>query len=248
MKPVSSKQLKKRRSVLVSILLAILVIVGLISPTDIDTYTPPETESNIISNSDVLSDADENTPALDALDTLPVKGRAPKTGYSRSEFGDGWARVGGCDVRNIMLSRGMTDITYSDDGCVVLSGVLVDPYTGATIQFVRGSTTSADVQIDHVVALSDAWQKGAQSLSYDVRAQLANDPLNLLAVDGDANQQKGDSDAASWLPPNKSYRCLYIARQIAVKTKYTLWVTTAEQAAMRRVLNGCGEQVLPVSL
>jgi hypothetical protein len=247
MKPVSSKQLKKRRSVLMSILLAILVILGLSSPADIDTYIPPETGVDTTIKSDVLSDAAENERALDALDNLLVKGRAPKTGYSRSEFGDGWAPVGNCDVRNIMLSRGMTEIEFGDDDCTVLSGILADPYTGATIQFVRGSSTSADVQIDHVVALSDAWQKGAQSLSFDTRSQFANDPLNLLAVDGDANQQKGDSDAASWLPPNKSYRCMYVARQIAVKAEYALWVTSAEQAAMRRVLSGCGEQVLPVS-
>jgi hypothetical protein len=176
-----------------------------------------------------------------------VKGRAPKTGYSRSEYGDGWATVGGCDMRNIMLARGMTDVVLADDGCIVLSGKLNDPYTGKIIEFKRGTDTSGDVQIDHVVALSDSWQKGAQSLGPDDRLQLANDPLNLLAVDGPINQKKGDSDAASWLPPNKSFRCQYVARQIAVKDKYRLWVTDAEKSAMKRVLNGCGDQVVPIS-
>jgi hypothetical protein len=97
-----------------------------------------------------------------------------------------------------------------------------------------------------VVALSDAWQKGAQQLTVEQRYQLANDPLNLLAVDGQANNNKSDADAATWLPPNKNYRCQYIARQIAVKQKYTLWVTTAEHDAMLRVLQGCPDQVLPI--
>ncbi len=198
---------------------------------------------------DVLSNTTQNAPrALEALGSLEVKGRAPKTGYARSEFGDGWAEVAGCDMRNIMLKRGMSDVELSEDGCVVLRGTLQDVYTDSTILFVRGSTTSDAVQIDHVVALSDAWQKGAQQLTSTERTQFANDPLNLLAVDGPANQQKADSDAASWLPPNKNFRCAYIARQIAVKQKYRLWVTEAEKAVMTRVLNGCSEQTLPVEL
>ena len=123
--------------------------------------------------------------------------------------------------------------------CVIASGTLNDPYTGKTINFVKGEKTSQAVQIDHVVALSDAWQKGAQSLSETERKSLANDPLNLLAVDGPANQQKGDGDAATWLPPSKAFRCQYVARQVAVKKKYQLWVTAAEKEAMRRIVTGC---------
>ena len=129
--------------------------------------------------------------------------------------------------------------TIVDDNCKVQSGKLSDPYTGEFILFHRGENSNA-VQIDHVVALSDAWQKGAQQLSFIERVSLANDPLNLLAVDGPANQQKSDSDAASWLPPNKSFRCQYVARQIAVKQKYRLWVSVAEKSAMRGVLGVCG--------
>ncbi len=132
----------------------------------------------------------------------------------------------------------MTD-TIVDDNCKVQSGKLNDPYTGEVILFHRGENSNA-VQIDHVVALSDAWQKGAQQLSFIERVILANDPLNLLAVDGPANQQKSGSDAASWLPPNKSFRCQYVARQIAVKQKYRLWVSVAEKSAMRGVLGACG--------
>lgn len=198
------------------------------------------------STTDVLSDSSVgNELASDVLERLEVKGRAPKTGYKRSEFGDGWANIGNCDVRNIMLKRAMINPKIAEDNCVVLSGELQDPYTNKVINFIRGSSTSADVQIDHVVALSDSWQKGAQGLSYETRVKFANDPLNLLAVDGPANQEKGDSDSASWLPPNKGFRCQYVARQIAVKSKYNLWVTEAEKSSMKRVLNGCEDQVVP---
>lgn len=179
--------------------------------------------------------------ALEVLDRLPVKGRAPKTGYARSQFGNGWTKEGGmCDTRNIILSRDLTDVVV-DDQCRVQSGQLIDPYTGVIVDFVRGSTTSSLVQIDHVVALSDAWQKGAQQLSTDERVKLANDPLNLLAVAGAANQQKSDGDAATWLPENKSFRCQYVARQVAVKHKYYLWVTEAEKATIAGILNKCTE-------
>ena len=123
--------------------------------------------------------------------------------------------------------------------CVVLSGTLADPYTGKTINFVRGQDTSTAVQIDHVVALSDSWQKGAQQLSLQERTNLANDPRNLIPVDGPTNAKKSDSDAASWLPPNKAYRCTYVSKQITVKSVYRLWVTQAEKDAMSAVLSAC---------
>ena len=177
--------------------------------------------------------------AVNELENLEVKGRAPKTGYERKQFGEGWGKIDGCGTREVILSRDMTNVVMSDEKCQVLSGTLADPYTGETIQFKRGATTSQKVQIDHVVALSDAWQKGAQQISTDQRQSLANDPMNLLAVDGPANQQKSDGDAATWLPPSKAFRCQYVARQIAVKRKYHLWVTEAEKDAMGRVLGSC---------
>lgn len=187
--------------------------------------------------------------AADALNTLPVKGRAPKTGYSRDAFGQRWADIdrNGCDTRNDILRRDLTHTTLKPGthGCVVLSGTLNDPYTGKTIAFVRGSRTSSAVQIDHVVALSNAWQTGAQNIAYDQRERLANDPLNLLAVDGPANQQKSDGDAATWLPPQKAYRCHYVARQVAVKKRYNLWVTQPEKDAISRILAACPGEVLP---
>jgi len=189
--------------------------------------------------------------ALDVLATLPVKGRAPKTGYSRDQFGQAWADVdrNGCDTRNDILRRDLTGTALKPGthDCVVLSGTLNDPYTATAIAFVRGSSTSSAVQIDHVVALSDAWQKGAQQLSAAQRLALANDPLNLLAVDGPTNTKKSDGDAATWLPPNKAYRCEYVARQISVKATYSLWVTQAEHDAMARVLGDCPGALAPTN-
>lgn len=184
--------------------------------------------------------------ALNALAGLAVKGRAPRTGYSRALFGPAWQDVdrNGCDTRNDILRRDLRQVVPTA-GCVVRSGVLLDPYTGRTVNFYRGVTSSLAVQIDHVVALSDAYQKGAQRLDPSVLAAFANDPLNLLAVNGPANEAKSDSDAASWLPSNKVYRCAYVARQVAVKLKYKLWVTTGERDAIRRVLLSCPTQPLP---
>lgn len=186
--------------------------------------------------------SDEASEALRILNTLPVKGRAPKTGYSRAQFGDAWSDIdhNGCDTRNDILNRDLTAKQHKNSrGCVVISGILNDPYTGKVINFMRGKDTSEQVQIDHVVALSDAWQSGAQEISDQERLQLANDPENLLAVDGPANQQKSDSDAATWLPANASFRCSYVARQIRVKAKYHLWVKPAEKEAMINVLTPC---------
>jgi hypothetical protein len=186
--------------------------------------------------------------ALAVLATLRVKGRAPMTAYARvADFGSAWLDVdrNGCDTRNDILRRDLADVTGG--GCPVLTGVLDDPYTGDPIDFVRGERTSTAVQIDHVVALGDAWQTGAQQLSAAKRIDLANDPINLFAVDGPTNEQKGDGDAATWLPPNTAFRCTYVAHQVGVKKAYGLWVTAAEKAAMRRVLAACPTVRAPTS-
>lgn len=182
--------------------------------------------------------ADELAAAEQALASLPVRGRAPMTGYDRSQFGDGWADadLDGCSTREEILLRDLRDVTL--DGCTVLTGTLPDPYSGADVPFQRGED-SADVQIDHVVALADAWQKGAQQWPAAQRAAFANDPLNLLAVEGSLNQQKGAGDAATWLPPARGYRCPYAIRQVTVKARYGLWVTAAEHDALERQLAGC---------
>ncbi|WP_407939138.1 HNH endonuclease family protein [Microbacterium mangrovi] len=205
--------------------------------------TNPRATSAVPSQTTAPKAAPATGTALALLQTIPVKGRAPKTGYSRTQFGQAWADVdhNGCDTRNDILRRDLRHITLSGS-CKVLSGILNDPYTTTVIHFTRGVNTSTAVQIDHVVALSNAWQTGAQQLSASRREQLANDPRNLLAVDGPTNQAKGDGDAATWLPPNKAFRCRYVATQISVKAAYHLWVTAAEKSAMTRVLSTCPRQ------
>ena len=223
-------QYRRRRTLLVALLLLLLGVPLASLPADLPTL-----ES-------ILAPDDTGTVTRDVpseLEALAVKGRAPKTGYERSQFGNGWAQDStGCDMRNAVLARDLKDVVR-DELCKVQTGTLNDPYTGKTIAFVRGELTSDDVQIDHVVALSNAWQTGAQQLTYERRVALANDPLNLLAVDGATNEQKSDSDAASWLPPNKSFRCQYVRRQVSVKRKYDLWVTQAERTAIAREMVGC---------
>ena len=187
--------------------------------------------------------------ATQVISQIPVKGRAPKTGYSRAQFGAAWADVdhNGCDTRNDILKRDLTAIVFrvGTHDCVVLTGILHDPYSGNEIKFTRGIRTSRAVQIDHVVSLSNAWQTGAFKFTLEQRTFFANDPLNLLAVEGKLNSQKSDGDAATWLPPLKSYRCAFVARQVAVKAKYGLWMTPPEEGAIAQILKTCPDQALP---
>jgi hypothetical protein len=232
-----------------------LILVSAMVVTLVGACTPLATSSDSASvqegtaNSSISSA--KGGSALAALATLAVKGRAPKTGYDRALFGQAWTDVdrNGCDTRNDVLRRDLKSffLKSGTHGCLVLSGTLHDPYSGTTIAFVRGKSTSSTVQIDHVVPLSDAWQKGAQQWSTPRRTAFANDLLNLLAVDGPTNQRKSDGDAATWLPPDKTYRCAYAARQIAVKVKYGVWVTSAERDALARILATCPSQTLPTA-
>lgn len=189
--------------------------------------------------------------ALEALETLAIQGQAPRDAadYDRDKFGPAWDDVdgNGCDTRNDILARDLEQLVYADDqsACVVRTGTLDDPYTGTTIEFVRGVKTSAAVQIDHVVALGDAWSKGAAAWDAETRLEFANDPLNLIAADGPANSAKGARDASEWLPPAASYRCPYVARQVAVKVSYELAVSPDELDAMREVLATCPAEPLP---
>jgi len=183
--------------------------------------------------------------ALTVLNSISVKGRAAKTGYTRAQFTH-WSDLdrNGCDARNDTLKRDLTEVIYKAGtrDCKVISGLLLDPFSGKVITF---SSTKSNIDIDHVVALSNAWQTGAAYFDKTKRQQIANDPLNLLAVDFSLNRQKGDGDAATWLPPLKSYRCDYVARQIAVKAKYGLWVTQPEKNAIVKLLEKCEGQKIP---
>lgn len=187
----------------------------------------------------VTTELPENSRlAKDVLEELQIKGRAPKTGYTRTEFYNNWPNVNGCSLRQVIIKRELGD-SAKLNGCDVISGSFTEPYTGAAMSFSQKSELSKGLQIDHVVALSDAWQKGAQYKSKEDRYAMATDPLNLLAVDSAANQQKSDGDAATWLPANKAFRCQYVARQVSVKYKYGLWVTQAEHDAISGILEKC---------
>lgn len=242
---------------------ATLVAIGLIlpAPTEPAPERPSATTSTAPTQEGPTEElTDEATPApsiapdiaeaLAALDSLEVKGRAPMTGYEREEFGQAWSDDvtvefghNGCDTRNDILRRDLDPeslvLKEGTHDCVALSGTLHDPYSGQDIEFQRGAQTSRAVQIDHVVPLADAWQKGAQQWSPEKRRDFANDARNLLAVDGPLNQQKGAGDAATWLPPNKGFRCEYARRIVEVKAAYEIWVTAAEKDALRRLLNAC---------
>ncbi len=225
---------------LVAAVLALAGVTGfvILNPNSYDNIPDTSAESN---STDQINESSNDSPlAIEILKRLEVKGRAPKTGYDRKQFYDGWPSIEGCNLRQRILRREFGDTAkLADDNCSVLAGEFDEPYTGKHLQFSEKTAISKGVQIDHVVALSDAWQKGAQNLSKDERYNLATDPLNLLAVDASTNQDKSDGDAATWLPPNKFFRCQYIARQISVKYKYHLWVTEAEKTAMNTVLENC---------
>ena len=178
--------------------------------------------------------------AVNVLAELKVAEKDLSKKYDREAFYTNWEDYNGCDMRNVILQRDLQDTVL--DGCIVMSGVLNDPYTGKVINFSRGAQSSSAVQIDHVVALSDAWATGAQTWTAEKRKALSQDPLNLLAVDGPENQRKSDGDAAEWLPPNEAFQCQYVARQISVKYKYVLWVTAAEKEAMSEVLETCPQE------
>ena len=222
------------------------------TPTDSPSASPTDSPTDWSSAADGPAPAEGTAAAV--LATLPVKGRAPMTGYTREQFGQAWTDDvtvafghNGCDTRNDILRRDLRNTTLKagTNRCVVLTGSFIEPYSGRTVSFTRGAGTSSLVQIDHVVALADAWQSGAQQWNAVTRRNYANDPLVLLAADGHLNQQKGASNAASWLPPNKSFRCTYVARQVAIKAKYHLWVTAPERDAIARVLSTCPGQPLP---
>jgi hypothetical protein len=171
--------------------------------------------------------------------------QASSADYDRTgQFGDAWVDVDndGCDTRNDILERDLTKEVYKDS-CLIATGVLKDPYTGRTINFVRGVGTSTKVQIDHVIPLHLAWQYGATKWSFGKRVAFANDPINLIATDGPTNGQKSDSGPDEWLPPNKSYQCTYVIRFIRVAYLYKVGVTSRMKSTMSRTLNSCTKVV-----
>ena len=231
---MKSGRYRLRRTIGVLFALAAIATWILINPK---SYEPEES----LASSNTSVDPQDGTLAINALETLEIKGRAPKTGYKRTEFYDSWPNVDGCNLRQRIIKREVGS-NAKLNGCDVVAGTFVEPYTGETREYKTKAEFSKNIQIDHIVALSDAWQKGAQKLTKDKRYELATDPLNLVAADSSANQQKSDGDAATWLPKNKAFRCRYVDRQVSVQKKYSLWVTQAEHDAIARVLSTCPDE------
>ncbi len=226
------------------VLAIVVVIIGIVA-----AYIAPQV-STTVSQATGSSYTASGT-AAQTLESLTVNDNtSTQKAYNRDYFGfrETDDDNDGCDARDEVLNRDLTNVEYSyGSSCQVWSGVLKDPYTGKTINFQRGVNTSAEVQIDHVVALNNAWESGASTWSSSQLYAYGNDMYNLLAVDGSANQEKSDASADEWLPSNTSYQCEYVARQIGVKDKYSLTVTTAEKQAMLKVLSSCPGQGIPSS-
>lgn len=240
-------KIKARRLSVVLCALVGVVIWLVVNPASYDEIFTQVEDTGAESGAIVSDDFSEGRLATEVLEELAVKGRAPKTGYAREEFYDGWPTIDGCSLRQRIIRRELGESAVILDGCNVVSGEYDEPYTGKHLVFNEREEISDGIQIDHVVALSDAWQKGAQGLSADERYEFATDALNLLAVDAEANKKKSDGDAATWLPANKKFRCQYVARQVSVKYKYGLWVTQAEKEAILRILTNCpNERVIGV--
>ncbi|MFG3154536.1 HNH endonuclease family protein [Streptomyces sp. NPDC048219] len=192
----------------------------------------------------VSADSDR-AEARRLIESLKTKGRGPKTGYDRDEFGYAWMDTAdgvplarnGCDTRNDLLRRDGQEVRFrSGSNCVVIAMTLHDPYTGTTIEWRKQK--ASEVQIDHVVPLSYSWQLGSSRWPESKRRQLANDPLNLIPVEGRANSAKSDSGPATWLPPSKGIRCAYAVRFAQVAVKYELAVTAPDRQAMLRQCGG----------
>jgi hypothetical protein len=189
-------------------------------------------------------------PGVDVLAGIAeVPVRIRSFDYHRDAFGDTWTDDNsapgghnGCDTRNDILNRDLVDKTYvSIKRCpnAVATGTLHDPYTNETIAFVRGAQVGAAVQIDHIVPLALAWDLGARNWPDDMRLRFANDPANLLAVQGQANQDKGDKEPAVWMPPNAAFRCQYSMQFIAVLRGYGLPVDAPSAAVLRDAAETC---------
>ena len=201
-----------------------------------------------VGQGDVPAGTLDPAAATTALAALPVAGKTSLDGYDRGcgegegcVFGPAWADVdrNGCDQRNDVLHRDLTAVQVREGthDCVVVGGVLDDPYTGQTVTFVKAD--AAEVPIDHVVPLAAAWVQGAAGWPAEQRQAFANDLANLMATTRAANSAKGDSTAEEWVPDDPSYGCSYASVIVTVKSRYALAVTPAESTALQSLLATC---------
>jgi hypothetical protein len=220
------------------------------SPSSVPTVPLPAGAEPLPAGDDPRSPSPSPSESNSAADALELLAGVPEaTGksiarYYREQFGQAWYDQdrNGCDTRNDILRRDLTGVVLKEgtNDCKVLSGTLLDPYTGASVPFVSGADTSALVQIDHLVPLAWAWRQGAETWSFDERMAFANDPLNLQATGGEANQSKSDSGPSEWLPPDSSQHCAYAERFTTVISQWKLGVNSADRAALEESLRMCG--------
>jgi hypothetical protein len=244
----SAQRRRRRRAVLALLIVAAVTVLVVLARDWIDRSSGPSPSSTAVTSS--APAAAVRAPRFDAaraqLAALSIKSWDRAQDFKRYRFGQAWSDDvnvefghNGCNTRDDILRRDLANLVVRPGTCFAQSGTLHDPYTGTTIDFVRGPATSDSVEIDHVVSLADAWYKGARLWDEQRRLDFANDPINLLAVSPKANFDKAFRDAASWLPPNEAFRCDFVARQVNVKTVYGLWVSAKEKQAMADVLAGC---------
>lgn len=229
---------RKPKTITALTIAAALAMAGFVGYQQQHNDSSPPAQAQKASPQKALPERDA-AHALEQLQQLPIADENGD-GYRRAAFGKGWQDLNhdGCSTRDEILARDLNN-TESSDGCVITSGTLNDAYTGQSIDFTRGEKSSQAVQIDHQVPLSQAWASGARAWDKDRRAEFANDPENLLAVDGSANQSKQDKDAAQWLPENPDYQCIYLANQVSIKTKYGLNIDQHEHDVLDDLLHQC---------
>ena len=236
---------RARAATTAAVAVAVLAFAGLIGPHLISSGTAqlsPGVQGNPSTPAPAASTIPGAAAALSSLAAVPVSGQFVAS-YDRAAFGQAWADTdhNGCDTRNDALRADLTAVTVKPgtDGCVVLSGTLSDPYTGRTLQFVRGYRTSELVPIDHVVPLGYAWQHGAATWTPAQREHFANDLAELQPTDEASNTAKSDSGPGEWMPQNKADWCRYDTRWVQLLTTYKLSAAPADKTALRATLTGC---------
>ncbi|MGV0791849.1 HNH endonuclease family protein [Mycolicibacterium sp. XJ1819] len=232
--------MSRRRLLWLAAIVAVAVLVAVQavwSSRDRDTFVAQAGLPTVAPGADVLA----------GVAVIPARIRGYD--YRRDAFGEAWTDensapggFNGCDTRNDILERDLVDKTYvSIKRCpnAVATGTLLDPYTNAEVAFTRGEKTGAAVQIDHIVPLALAWDLGARAWDDELRVRFANDPANLLAVEGQANQDKGDQEPAAWMPANRAFHCAYAVQFVGVLRGYRLPVDARSAQVLRDAGHTC---------
>ena len=173
---------------------------------------------------------------LSMLRALTVAAEQP-SGYDRELFPH-WDYVrDDCDVRDLVLIAEARSGPTTGRTCPVGRGTWFSEFDGVTVR------DPSSLDVDHMVALAEAWASGARAWTTAQREAFANDlgySGSLIAVTASSNRSKGDQDPSEWLPPRTSYRCTYVSDWIAVKWRWRLSIDRTEHSALRVLANGCG--------